>query len=169
VLSRGGQSADGTLCQGGIYTRFDAWASLIQQTAIQAASMGGYPAPPWATSADGDTDAGTTAATGKSDGTSCSADHECASQNCVSIDGKNFVCADPCGTNGSCAAGFSCKPPPPASGGFCFPNADSATTKASAGCAVAAVLDEPQPVPWRGIAAGLALGAAAFAARRRRA
>jgi hypothetical protein len=52
VLSRG--STMGSTCIGGIYTRFDAWSSLIIDTATQAATMGGYALPPWA-SADGGT------------------------------------------------------------------------------------------------------------------
>jgi MYXO-CTERM domain-containing protein len=51
VLSRGG-TVNGT-CVGGIYTRFDAWSSLIIDAAQQAAAMGGYPPPPWAGGPDG--------------------------------------------------------------------------------------------------------------------
>jgi hypothetical protein len=51
VLSRGG-TAGGT-CVGGIYTRFDAWSSLIVDAAKQAATAGGYPPPPWAGGPDG--------------------------------------------------------------------------------------------------------------------
>jgi MYXO-CTERM domain-containing protein len=54
VLSRGGTS--GGTCVGGIYSRFDAWSSLIIDAATQAATMGGYPIPPWAAQ-----DGGTTA------------------------------------------------------------------------------------------------------------
>jgi len=47
VLSRGGDS--GSTCLGGIYTRFDAWSSLIIDAAKQAATSGGYDVPSWAT------------------------------------------------------------------------------------------------------------------------
>jgi MYXO-CTERM domain-containing protein len=46
VLSRGGDS--GSTCLGGIYTRFDAWSSLIIDAATQAAASGGYDVPSWA-------------------------------------------------------------------------------------------------------------------------
>ena len=46
VHSRGGTS--GTTCLSGIYTRFDAWGSLLINAATQAAAMGGYPLPTWA-------------------------------------------------------------------------------------------------------------------------
>jgi hypothetical protein len=57
VLSRGGTM--GSTCIGGIYTRFDAWSSLLIDAATQAAMRGGYALPPWA-SADGGTGSGTT-------------------------------------------------------------------------------------------------------------
>jgi MYXO-CTERM domain-containing protein len=53
VLSRGGVSTDGTTCEQPIYSRFDAWGSLIvgaaQEAAKQAAARGAtYPLPIWA-------------------------------------------------------------------------------------------------------------------------
>jgi len=51
VLSRGGTS--GATCVGGIYSRLDAWSSLIIDAAKQAATMGGYSAPTWAGSDGG--------------------------------------------------------------------------------------------------------------------
>jgi hypothetical protein len=61
VLSRGGLSADGQTCVQPIYSRFDAWGSLLVQAAIEAASVGGYPAPAWAGG-----DAGSAASSGAS-------------------------------------------------------------------------------------------------------
>lgn len=46
VLSRG--ASQGSTCLGGIYTRFDAWSSLIIDAATQAATAGGYDLPSWA-------------------------------------------------------------------------------------------------------------------------
>lgn len=77
VLSRGGES--GSTCLGGIYTRFDAWASLLIDAANQAATAGGYDLPPWAQPAgsggdaatdarDGSTGDGATAADANGDG-----------------------------------------------------------------------------------------------------
>ena len=48
VLSRGSVSADLTTCIQPIYTRFDAWASLLVDAAHRAASAGGYAPPAWA-------------------------------------------------------------------------------------------------------------------------
>jgi hypothetical protein len=48
VLSRGGVSSDGTTCIEPIYTRFDAWGSLITSAAVQAAAAGHYSLPVWA-------------------------------------------------------------------------------------------------------------------------
>ncbi len=48
VLSRGSVSADGLSCVQPIYTRFDAWGSLLTQAATAAAAKGGYALPSWA-------------------------------------------------------------------------------------------------------------------------
>jgi MYXO-CTERM domain-containing protein len=47
VLSRG--ATQGSTCSTAVYTRFDAWASLLVSTAKTAAAMGGYPVPTWTT------------------------------------------------------------------------------------------------------------------------
>jgi MYXO-CTERM domain-containing protein len=52
VLSRGGVSTDGTTCEQPIYTRFDAWASLIigaeQKAQMAEPKADAYPLPAWA-------------------------------------------------------------------------------------------------------------------------
>jgi Trypsin len=53
VLSRGGVSTDGTTCEQPIYSRFDAWGSLLVQAAQEAvqeaaARHASYPLPVWA-------------------------------------------------------------------------------------------------------------------------
>ncbi len=52
VLSRGGVSTDGTTCEQPIYTRFDAWSSLIvsaaQKAQKAAPAADAYPLPTWA-------------------------------------------------------------------------------------------------------------------------
>jgi MYXO-CTERM domain-containing protein len=149
VLSRGGVSSDGMTCTGAIYSRFDAWSQLLVDTANEAATMGGYSPPSWAARKD--------------DGAACATNEECSSQNCVSLDGTNFVCASACSTSATCTAGATCL------GGYCF--SSSATGAASSGsgkhsgCAVA---DPTHPGPWRTAAALGILGLAVFAARRRR-
>jgi secreted trypsin-like serine protease len=74
VLSRGGVSQDGTTCDQPIYSRFDAWGSLIvgaaQQAAQQAAANGaGYPLAVWA-GGTGLADGGSTVATLSNDAAS---------------------------------------------------------------------------------------------------
>jgi MYXO-CTERM domain-containing protein len=177
VLSRGGVS--GSTCVGSIYSRFDAWASLIIDAANQAAQAGGYPPPAWAggssssssgssssggssgsSSSSGGSSGGSSSGstTGKSDGQTCAADSECVNQNCVSNNGgQNFVCASLCGQSNSCTAGATCN------GGYCFPDAPTSVSQHS-GCAVAP--NPTQPVPWA--LGGLALaGAVGLVARRR--
>ena len=50
VLSRGG--IEGSSCVTGVYTRFDAWATLAVDTALAAAKLGGYPPPAWTIASD---------------------------------------------------------------------------------------------------------------------
>ncbi len=160
VLSRGGVSTDGQTCIQPIYTRFDAWSALLLDAANQAAAAGGYSAPSWATgqspvSAAGGADA----ASGRGDGVTCSADSECLSSNCVSVDNGNFVCASPC-TTGTCAPGFHC------TSAFCFPDAAPAQTNKSGGCALAGTAEAPGSIPWWVI--GLGVGLLAYGGLRRR-
>lgn len=50
ALSRGGSSADGTTCEGSVYTRFDSYRDLVIEAATQAAALGGYAPPSWVSS-----------------------------------------------------------------------------------------------------------------------
>jgi MYXO-CTERM domain-containing protein len=163
VLSRGGVSSDGTTCVGSIYSRFDAWSQLIIDTANEAAQMGGYAPPVWASEDGGAvsaSDAGNDDGGSKSNGSACGADAECTSANCVSTGNTGFVCASPCGTGGSCSSGTTCE------SGFCFPSASSSGKKG--GCSVAlADADPTHPVPWRAAALTLGLVGLALARRRR--
>jgi len=47
VLSRG--ATQGSTCSTAVYTRLDAWSSLLVGAAQKAAAMGGYPVPTWTT------------------------------------------------------------------------------------------------------------------------
>ncbi|HEY6463397.1 MAG TPA: hypothetical protein VIY73_24690, partial [Polyangiaceae bacterium] len=49
VLSRGGGDASSATCTGSVYSRFDAWGGLLVNAANEAAQMGNYPVPAWAT------------------------------------------------------------------------------------------------------------------------
>jgi hypothetical protein len=167
VLSRGGVSADGTTCTGSVYTRFDAWGSLLTLAANQAATAGGYAPPAWAavTLADGGATAPMTcaaaAAAGAADGATCSMDTDCASNNCISLDETSFVCASACNADGSCGAGFECEGVP----AHCLAGAATAPANAT-GCSVAPLRSRPS----RGLPlVGAGIGVLGLVRRRRRA
>ncbi len=174
VLSRGNDVPGATTCTGAIYTRFDAWASLLVEAANEASAAGGYPLPVWVSdavaassggaSSGGGSAGGTTSATsstGLADGASCVNDGDCSSQNCVSENGGgSYVCAPKCTTTHDCPGGSSCNQ------GFCF--ADAPTSgPASAGCSAGETGDPTHPVPWRSAAAIALAGLAAALLRRR--
>ena len=86
VLSRGSQSADNTTCEQPIYTRFDAWGSLIVDAAQQAAKAAtaqgvGYALPAWAGGA-------ATVAGGGGPGSVYPDAGDCTSGDCVSSGAK---------------------------------------------------------------------------------
>jgi MYXO-CTERM domain-containing protein len=157
ILSRGGVNDEATMCVDPIYTRLDAWGSLIADAARQAAAAGGYAVPQWA----GGTNSFQSFI---ADGSACAADAQCSSGNCVSTDNKNFVCASPCSS--SCPGQFACV------GGFCFPTTSTVSAQdspppSSGGCSVA-----PRPAPGTpavelGALALTGAATVAFARRRR--
>jgi secreted trypsin-like serine protease len=102
ILSRGGVSADGTTCEQPIYSRFDAWGSLIvdaaQQAQMQAAAKKSpYPLPAWA---GGSLDGGTVAVTFDDGGA-------CATANCAQGGGGGGGSG-----SGGCAIGRGAGPSP---------------------------------------------------------
>jgi MYXO-CTERM domain-containing protein len=156
VLSRGGVSPDGQTCIQPIYTRFDAWGALLVDTANEAASMGNYTTPEWAS-----TPAGTDAGSSGVDGVACTADSQCLSGNCVAVGAAvGFVCASPCVSN-ACPTNFQCL------SGFCFAaaSASQASPHHAGGCALSSG-DPSHPVPWWILAAAVGLGARATSRRR---
>jgi hypothetical protein len=167
VLSRGGVSADGGTCLSSIYTRFDAWGSLLSSAAVEAAQMGGYAPPAWAgasTLSDGGSCLGQSA--------SCNANGDCCANNCVSHDnGATFVCAS-CDANNPCDTGLACQQ------GTCVPadsfdaGASSTVSGAKSGKGGCAVANRPGEERGRGTSscavALAALLAGVSVARRRR-
>jgi MYXO-CTERM domain-containing protein len=145
VLSRGGVSADGGTCLTSIYTRFDAWASLLASAAVEAAQMGGYVAPAWA------------GASSEADGSAClaqaapcNANSDCCANNCLSHDdGATFVCAT-CDAQNPCDTGLTCQ------AGVCVMASDTATAasppanRPRGGCTVAGRPDRngPNEASW---------------------
>ncbi|MCL2450345.1 MAG: trypsin-like serine protease [Polyangiaceae bacterium] len=174
VLSRGGVSADGSTCESGIYTRFDAWGSLLASAAVEAAQMGGYDPPAWA-GASTQSDGGSCLA----ESSPCNGNGDCCANNCLSHDnGATFVCAA-CDTDNPCDTGLSCQQ------GTCVPFAETdsgasdvthgaapasaapATKSSKGGCAVA---NGPGETPGRDTPSwplGIAVVAASALARRR--
>jgi hypothetical protein len=193
VLSRGGTSTDGTTCIQPIYSRFDAWGSMLVSATTQAASLGGYAVPAWAkdfdagsgpsstsgsdaggasASSSGTSQGGSGASSGASptsgtggDGTPCQYGSMCASGSCVATGGAEGVCASACDEGGSCGSAFTCQ------GGYCISlgstaTAASASTQGSAGCSVGAA---PSPVPATpGLLFGIGLAVLTVPRSRRR-
>jgi MYXO-CTERM domain-containing protein len=184
VLSRGGTSADGTTCIQPIYSRFDAWTSLLVSAANEAATMGGYAVPSWAINVDaglgqfssgadssaasgsdggasaGDDDSSTATgapATGSSaDGTSCDTGSACASGLCATTTGST---TGPGVCVALCGAGNTCASDFTCQSGYCFPA--SSPTHGSSGCSVAGSPGAPSPASalvWGVGLAGLGMG-----------
>jgi MYXO-CTERM domain-containing protein len=163
VLSRGGISADGTTCVGGIYTRFDAWGPLIQAAAVEAAQRGMYAVPTWAqppSTDDGGADGGgDDGGASLPNGTACGMDSDCASNDCFTHDdGGTFTCV-PCDNSSPCNTGLTCN------AGVCAKMSSGGQQKAH-GCAMAR--EPSKPVPWRWLALTLGVAGAVLARRRRR-
>jgi hypothetical protein len=161
VLSRGGIDADAGMCVGAVYTRFDAWGSLLVSAAQQAAQAGGYGVPTWAGGDGGDVAASGTPSACAATTAACGTNADCCSNNCVSHDnGTTFLC-ETCNADNPCDVGLACVQ------GVCVttssPNVTSVQSSGK-GCAIAA----PGLRGVRGSWFALGLGAAGLFALRRR-
>lgn len=174
VLSRGGASADGTTCQGSIYTRLDKWRDLIIQTANQASnnwSLYPKPVPDWTgpfvpipTKDAGAKDAGKKGSqSGLGLGEACTTDSECASKVCAQLD-SGGVCSAACDDDSQCSDGYTCQD------SLCLVAPDTGNTTqaapgggSSSGCSVSRS-EEPVSAFWL----VAAVGAVGLAASRRR-
>jgi V8-like Glu-specific endopeptidase len=123
VLSRGGTDADSAMCVSAVYTRFDAWGSLLANTAAEAAQLGQYPTPAWAVAAGAEAGvpaaASPAAASPVASGAhpdaasclpvaaACGSDVDCCSVNCLSHDGTTYLCAR-CNDDDTCNGGYEC-------------------------------------------------------------
>jgi hypothetical protein len=162
VLSRGGIDADAGLCVGAVYTRFDAWGTLLVSAAQQAAQAGGYGLPTWAGGDGGNVAASGTPSACSDTAAACGTNADCCSNNCVSHDnGTTFLC-EACNVDNPCDVGLACVQ------GVCVststPNATNAQGGSRGGCAIAA----PGLGSVRGSWLALGLGAAGLFAFRRR-
>jgi hypothetical protein len=163
VLSRGGQS--GTTCEGGVYTRLDAWRDLIVSTVTTAAAAGGYSIPTWTEPAPVVVDAGPkqTSGTGQL-GDSCSGSSDCQSDIC-----DNSICTQTCDSSNACPSGYDC-----ASDGNCEVTSSgnnaspTTTTTTTSSCSCKFAGGPNNPVPWKSSAGMIAIGAIALLRRRRK-
>ncbi|HEY1956407.1 MAG TPA: trypsin-like serine protease [Polyangiaceae bacterium] len=180
VLSRGGSS--GSTCVEPIYTRTDAWKDFIINTALTAASDGGYTPPSWTGAPPPPNDGGAPDSGTTSDGAAppppgslgatCGDPTDCDSGLCLSDDGGNsYICSatcDPTGDGSDCGqSGYVCQDDGQGNG-FCFPGqADTPTSGGGGGCAVGSS-DPSKPIPWGTLAlAGLFCAVAMIRSRRR--
>lgn len=149
VLSRGGESDDGTMCVGSVYTRFDAHRDFVLEVAKAASNNWTlYPEPSWtaykppATPKPKDAgappaDSGTSKPSGLELGEACEKNKDCASKLCADVGDGTLACTQACdeASDSSCPEGFECReslclaPPPVAA-----PPA-AATTTTTTGCA----------------------------------
>ena len=160
VTSRGA-----TGCDSPVYGYVFGWGQWIKDVANYAASLGGYPPPPWAGGYPTDP------AYSYPVGDACAVPADCVSNQCIA-DGQGTYCTRQCKAEAPCPDGFTCDE---AGLGVCVMNAPPATTtkkkKGNAaeddgGCSIRRGDDPTKPIPWKG--ATLALGLAVLAARRRR-
>ncbi len=147
-------------CFNPIYGSVFSWGQLVKDTALHAADVGGYPAPPWATGYPTDPDYNFPV------GDPCNEPIECASNRCVG-DGVASYCTRLCNDQAYCPEGYYCDkdglgvclqehPEPP-------PNNETPTEE-KGGCSVSPLGEDPtKPVPWF-----IGAGALALAALRRR-
>jgi hypothetical protein len=175
VLSRGGVSTDGTMCQGSLYTRLDAWRDLVVQAADDAsAGWTNYPkpnpdwtvyVPPPVTDAGTDGKPVSTTPTPGAVGDPCSTGKDCASQQCIDPGDGNLICSEACTDSSTCPDGFDCNAD--ANGDkvclLAVPTKPTVTTTTTTSCSMAA---GPQGSSWRWL--GLGLGLSAILAGRRR-
>lgn len=123
VLSRGGESEDGTECQGSIYTRFDAHRDLVLEVARAASNDWKlYPEPSWTesrpppVSKNDKKDAGAKKDSGavvkpvaKDFGVACETGAECASGLCEDAGDETLICTAACSESANCASGYVCR------------------------------------------------------------
>lgn len=174
VLSRGGESADKLRCEGSIYTRLDAFRSMIVGAADAASgnwTLYPKPSPDWTvfvapTPKDAGTDSGkpSTVPSGLGLGQACTDDAACSSKTCVDDGTGDKVCSKACTDTGNeCPSGYHC------SANLCFAgDAPAGPTAApdsgsTSGCAVSSKTPANVGITELGVV-GLAL---ALAGRRR--
>ena len=154
-------------CEDPIYGYVHAWAQWVKDTAIHAAELGGYAAPPWATGWPTDPEYSMPI------GDVCSQPPECVSGRCLN-DGVASYCTRLCNDIAPCPEGYTCDV---ANLGVCVqehPPAPTPKKKKAASpvedelisCAMSQTPDPTKPIPW--VFGAGALGAMALLRRRTR-
>jgi hypothetical protein len=130
VTSRGSSG-----CNTPIYGYVQAQADWIKETALHAAELGGYQAPPWATGFP--TDPVFSAPLGDS----CAVGTDCLGGVC--LDG---YCSRPCNDIATCSEGYTCEGEPT----VCVqvPEDDDDDWRSDSGCSLSSSRPEPKPIPW---------------------
>ncbi len=171
VVSRGG-----TGCVSSVYGNVGSWQQWITDTALEAADLGGYDPPFWATTGSStppvepEPDPGSDAGTPEPDpgglGQSCTG--ACpAGYLCYTTNGKDGTCVPECSAaSPDCPNGYSCAEDI----GLCIESSGPATNGVdsgeTSGCSVTPSSEDPaKPVPWL---IGMAWVAAVVARRRSR-
>ena len=176
VLSRGGESDDGTQCRGSVYTRFDAhrdWVIAVAKAATNDWTT--YPEPSWTAYKPpptprpqdaGAPDSGPEKPESRGIGEACEKLSDCASDVCVDPGDGTLVCSEACdeADGASCPDGYVCRE------SLCLaplpePEPVAATTKTTTTtCAAGPPTTE---IPWTAAAVGAAALLGAVRRRRR--
>ncbi|MCA9593025.1 MAG: trypsin-like serine protease [Myxococcales bacterium] len=156
VLSRGPQG-----CIQSVYGDVSAWKDLVMKTAIDAANLGGYEPPFWATSGSSEPPVAKPDAGPDPLGEPCTGPCSNGYQ-CLSSDGKSGICVPSCNPSVACPSGYSCDETQSVCVPASNPNKAGDDSGQSSGCAVAGPV---RPVPW---IVGVGLVALGVVLRRRR-
>jgi hypothetical protein len=176
VLSRGGESADGTKCESSIYTRFDAHRDFVLAIAKAASNDWAlYPEPSWTAykppyqpntpkkDAGASKDAApVTKPSGLGFGESCETADQCSSGACSDAGDGTMICSQSCDEGTSCPDGYECRE------SLCLPPAAPAAPPAAAKTTTSGCAAAPGSSGSWGLAALGAVLAMAAARRRKR-
>ncbi|MDF2692979.1 MAG: hypothetical protein K0S65_1362 [Labilithrix sp.] len=174
VLSRGGQSDDGTRCMRSIYTRFDAHRDFVLAAAKAASNnWTAYPEPSWTTpkpppkpkpkDAGAPPDSGAPTK-GLDFGEACETAADCKSKLCSDTGDGTLICSSACDETTSCPDGYECRE------SVCLPPAAAPSTPAAGGgttTGCAAVSSSGSSSTWAVTALGTILALAAVRRRKR--
>lgn len=147
-------------CEDPVYGYVFGWGQWVKDTAVYAASLGGYPPPAWATGFPTDPQFSMPF------GQACTQASDCVSGRCID-DGKGTYCTRLCNDAAPCGDGYECKDPGDGTT-LCMQVHETTppkkkrpvTTTVTETCAMGPSADPTKPIPWfTGAAAAVALAA----------